>query len=59
MLVLDARIGDNIYIGDDIVVTVLREVNSGKIRIGFTAPKDVVILREKVKDRLEKQDAKS
>ena len=56
MLVLDARVGDTIFIGDNVSVTVLREVGSGKFRLGFTAPKDVVILREKVKERMESKD---
>ena len=58
MLVLNARVGDTIFIGDNVAVTVLREVCSGKFKLGFTAPKDVVILREKVKERMEKKDGK-
>ena len=38
MLVLDARVGDTIFIGDNVAVTVLREVGSGKFKLGFTAP---------------------
>ena len=58
MLVLDARVGDTIFIGGNVAVTVLREVGSGRFKLGFTAPKDVVILREKVKERMEKQNDK-
>lgn len=53
MLVLTQRAGDAVYIGDDIEVRILSEFKPGVFRVGYTAPKDVVILREKVKARNE------
>jgi carbon storage regulator len=44
------RKDDKIYIGDDIVITVV-EVSGGKVKLGFTAPKEVSIVRDKVKER--------
>lgn len=47
MLILTRRVGDSLYVGDDIVVTVL-EVNGFQVRIGIDAPKDVAIVREEI-----------
>lgn len=44
MLLLDRKVGETIKIGDDIEVTIL-EVDRGIVRIGFTAPRDIKILR--------------
>ena len=54
MLVLNAREGEPIHIGDKIVVQILkRRGRSGQVRIGIAAPKEVTILRDKVKRRTE------
>lgn len=50
MLVMTHRKDDKIYIGDSIVVSVV-EVSGGKVKLGFAAPKDVHIMRDKVKER--------
>lgn len=52
MLVMTHRQGDKVYIGNDgeIVVEVL-EVHGGKVKLGFHAPKDIPIVRDKVKER--------
>jgi carbon storage regulator len=47
MLVLARRVGENILIGDDIVVTVL-ELNRDQVRIGIRAPRSVSVHREEV-----------
>lgn len=44
MLVLTRRRGEVLYIGDDIVMTVL-DIQDSSIRIGIEAPRDVQILR--------------
>ena len=44
MLVLSRKVGDKIYIGDDIVVTIT-EVPGGNVRVGIDAPKHVDIVR--------------
>jgi len=50
MLILTRRVGQAIFIGDDIVVKILEPQNyyDKSIRIGIQAPKDVSILREEV-----------
>ena len=47
MLVLSRRIGEQIIINDDIVVTVA-SVKGNQVRLGFTAPPSVSIYREEL-----------
>jgi carbon storage regulator len=47
MLVLSRRIGEQIIISDDIVVTVV-SVKGNQVRLGFTAPQSVSICREEL-----------
>lgn len=44
MLVLQRQTDDCIYIGDDIIITVI-ETRSNYARIGVTAPPNIVVLR--------------
>jgi carbon storage regulator len=52
MLILTRRIGENVRIGDDVVVTVLG-VKGNQARIGITAPKGVEVHREEVYERIQ------
>lgn len=47
MLVLTRKVGEQVLIGEDIVVTVL-EVKGDSIRIGFDAPRGIKIQRAEV-----------
>jgi carbon storage regulator len=47
MLVLSRKIGEQIIINDDIVVTVVA-VKGNQVRLGFTAPTTVSICREEL-----------
>jgi carbon storage regulator len=47
MLVLTRKIGEQIIINDDIVVTVV-SVKGNQVRLGFTAPPAVSICREEL-----------
>jgi carbon storage regulator len=47
MLILRRKIGERIVIDGRIEVTVL-QVRGGKVRLGFSAPRDVRVLREEV-----------
>ena len=49
MLVLSRRVGEQLVINGDIVVTVTR-VNNGRVRIGIDAPQDVDIKRGELKE---------
>ena len=44
MLILSRRESERIYLGDEIVLTVVR-VNGDKVRIGVEAPSHIKILR--------------
>lgn len=54
MLVLSRKIGERIWIGDDIAVTVVR-ITGGGVRIGIEAPNEMPVVREELKRKLEQQ----
>ena len=47
MLILTRKLNESIFIGDDIIITVL-EIGDGTVRIGLDAPRYVEIFREEV-----------
>ena len=47
MLVLSRRDEERIMIGDDIIVQIL-EIRPGRVRVGITAPDNIIIAREEV-----------
>ena len=47
MLILRRRIGERILIDGRIEVTILH-IRGGKVRLGFSAPRNVRVLREEV-----------
>ena len=47
MLVLTRKLGERIFIGENIVITLL-DAQSTRARIGIDAPADVEILREEL-----------
>ncbi len=49
MLVLSRKQGEQIRIGDDISVTVLR-TSTGRVKIGVEAPRDVKVVRGECHD---------
>jgi carbon storage regulator len=51
MLVLTRKTGQRIRIGEDITL-VITEINGDSVRVGFDAPKSVVILREEIYERV-------
>lgn len=51
MLVLERRLDEVITIGDDIRITVVR-IRDEKVRLGITAPRDVQVHREEVRDAI-------
>jgi len=55
MLVLSRRPGERLFIGSDIVVTVLE--TSGKlVRIGIEAPGNIRIYRAEIRDQIEQEN---
>ena len=47
MLVLSRKLGEQVRIGDDIVITVVR---GARVRIGIEAPEDVPVIRGELPD---------
>jgi carbon storage regulator len=47
MLVLSRKLGEKIYISDNICITVV-DIDRGKIRLGIEAPRDVPIFRQEL-----------
>ena len=47
MLVLSRKLGEKIFIGENICITVV-DIDRGKIRIGIEAPRDVPIFRQEL-----------
>lgn len=47
MLVLSRKIGEKIYINENICITVV-DIDRGKIRLGIDAPRDVPIFRQEL-----------
>jgi carbon storage regulator len=47
MLVVSRKLGEKVFIGDTICVTVV-QIDRGKIRLGISAPRDVIIAREEI-----------
>jgi len=50
MLILTRRIGETVFVGHDVTVTVLG-VKGNQVRIGFKAPPEIHIMREEVAER--------
>ena len=55
MLILTRRVGETLMIGDDIAVTVLG-VKGGQVRVGVNAPRDVIVHREEIYERIREED---
>lgn len=55
MLVLSRKVGERIWIGDDIAVTVVR-ITGGGVRLGIEAPSEMPVIREELKIKLEQAE---
>lgn len=55
MLILTRRVGETLMIGDDISITVLG-VKGGQVRVGVNAPRDVIVHREEIYERIRDED---
>lgn len=47
MLVLTRKVNEEILIGDNIRIKVV-DIGAGRIRLGISAPRDVMVLRDEV-----------
>jgi carbon storage regulator len=56
VLILTRRVGENVIVGDDIVVSVI-EVRGDAVRIGIQAPRSLSVHREEVWMELQRANA--
>jgi carbon storage regulator len=56
MLILTRKVGETIMIGDNVCLTII-SIESGKIRLGITAPAAVPVDRQEVHERRLKEAA--
>jgi carbon storage regulator len=54
MLILTRRAGETLRIGDDVEVTVMA-VNGAQVRIGIKAPRNVVVDRQEIAERKQRE----
>ena len=57
MLVLSRKVGERLWIGENISITVVK-ISGGGVRIGVEAPAELPVVREELKSRIE-QEARS
>ena len=55
-MMLTRRAGETILIGDDIWVTIVA-IDGAQVRVGISAPKEVRIDREEVRQRIDAEKA--
>ena len=56
MLILTRRVGEALMVGNDTKIVVLG-VKGSQIRLGISAPKDVVVHREEIFDKIQNNDS--
>ena len=56
MLILTRRVGEALMVGDDTKIVVLG-VKGSQIRLGINAPKDIVVHREEIFDKIQNNDS--
>jgi carbon storage regulator len=54
MLVLSRKVGEKIWIGDHIAITVVR-ITGGSVRIGIEAPPELPVVREELKNAIQRE----
>ncbi len=53
MLVLTRKLGQNILIGEEISVKVIK-IESNKVQLGISAPPNVIVFRQELVDKIKK-----
>jgi len=56
MLILTRRVGEALMVGDKTKIVVLG-VKGSQIRLGINAPKDVMVHREEIYDKIQSDDS--
>lgn len=55
MLTITRRPGERIMIGDDVVIEIV-EVSGTTVRVGITAPRELVVYREELWERVRREN---
>ena len=58
MLILTRKIGEGIVLNENITVRVI-EISKGVVKLGFDAPKDMLILREELEKAIKDTNIKA
>ncbi len=58
MLILGRKEKETIMIGNDVTISI-ENITKGMVKIGIDAPKDVIILRGELKDRIVESNLKA
>ena len=58
LLVLTRKAGESIQLGDEIQVTIL-SVNGQSVKMGITAPKDVIVHREEIYEKIVEENRRA
>ncbi|ABR30120.1 carbon storage regulator [Thermosipho melanesiensis] len=58
MLVLARKVGESIFIGNDVEVKILK-IDGGEVKIGISAPKSVRILRKELYEEIMAENKKA
>ncbi len=55
VLVVSRKVGERIFIGDKIAITVVK-IGSGGVRIGIDAPTEMAVIREELAEKLRQEE---
>jgi carbon storage regulator len=55
MLFLTRKLGESVVINDEIVITVT-EIKGNHVKLSFSYPKDVQVLRKEIHDRIQQEN---
>jgi len=58
MLVLSRRLGETLYLGDSIRITILN-IQGKQVKIGLDVPPEMVVYREEVYKRVQEENKRS
>ena len=58
MLVLSRKIGESVVLGRDIEICLL-DIQGGEVKLGISAPREVVILRKEIVQEIEENNRSS
>ena len=58
MLILTRKLEESIMIGDDVEVKIL-DIHDNKVRLGISAPKDVVVHRREVYQEIRRENVEA